>query len=384
MHKTVNILGSTGSIGCNTLALCAAFSEHLQVNLLSAHSNVDLMMQQIQQFKPKFAFLADRVANEQLQHSEANYLKTHIISDEIEFLEVLSQPHDITISAIAGVDALYPTIAAVAGCKTLGLANKEVVVCAYPFLAKEIEKYRVRLVPLDSEHNSIYRLIGFETAKVDKVIITASGGPFYGRKKQDFYHEPFAQALNHPTWKMGAKISIDSATLMNKGFELIETYELFGLPSSKVDILVDRRSLIHAIVSFVDGSSKIQANIPNMQVHIASALEEKPGSLLPLVELYPPLAKQLDFTNFTLNLESLDTDNFEAPAIARLVYETSDLSLRIRLNCVNDYLVHKYLAGQIAFGEIIDGVKAALDSHKKFPVTSVEDVVSAINSINRA
>lgn len=365
--KILNILGSTGSIGLNTLEVVRLYPKQYEINILSAGQNLDLLLKQIDEFKPKYAYLHDSYKKLELK-TKAEGLDVHIIEDELEYNELLQKPHDITICGIVGIAALKPTLNAIVGAKVLGLANKEVIICAFPFLKKALEENNTKLIPLDSEHNAVYQMIGFDIRNVSSIIITASGGPFYDWEQDDFYHARPKDALLHPNWKMGAKNSIDSATLMNKGLEYIEACELFGLESAFVDILVHRPSLVHAIVNFTDGSSMLQVNEPSMQVHISKALQLVDGEYLALPK------EPFNFASQPLEFEELDHKKFELPGIAKFVYDANDLSMRIRLNNMNEFLVNQYLNGTISFGGIIEGLKDLIYSHRKFEINNLDEL----------
>lgn len=373
--KTLNILGSTGSIGLNTLEVVKLYLKQYKINILSAGQNIDLLLKQINQFKPKYAYLNDSSKRLELQAKAAN-LDVHVIRDEIEYYELLQEPHDITICGIVGIAALKPTLNSIIGAKVLGLANKEVVICAFPFLKQALKENNTKLIPLDSEHNAVYQMIGYDITNVSSIIITASGGPFYDWEKVDFYNAYPKAALSHPNWKMGAKNSIDSATLMNKGLEYIEACELFNLDSAFVDILIHRPSLVHAIVNFTDGSSTLQVNEPNMEVHISKALQLVDGEYLSLPK------EPFNFASQPLEFEELDHKKFELPSIAKFVYDADDLSMRIRFNNTNEFLVNRYLEGEINFGNIIEELKDSVYSHRKFAINNLDELFAFSDKLN--
>lgn len=372
--KTINLLGSTGSIGCNALEIVGLYKDLYQLNIISAGRNAKLLLDQIRKFKPKYAYLRDPQGRKWLS-TQLGIESTRIIEDEAEYYELLEIKHDATISAIMGIAALRPTLHAVVGANTLGLANKEVIICAYPFLKEELSKHNTKLIPLDSEHNAIYQIIGYDIRNVRNVIITASGGPFYEMEKGEFYNAEPRDAVRHPNWKMGAKISVDTATLMNKGLEYIEACELFNLSAERVKILVHRTSKVHAIVNFVDGSSIMQVNEPNMKVHIARAIQLKESEYLNLPE------NSFNFAANPLTFEELDEEKFELPKLAKQVYEAQDLSMRIRMNNVNEVLVQQYLEEKISFGEIIEGIKKSILNHKKVKIQNLSDLFAFSDKI---
>ena len=272
MPRRVSILGSTGSVGCNTVSLIAAEPERYRVEALTAHRNVELLAEQAKQLRAKFAVIAE----------EGRYraLKAALVGSGIEagagaeaLVEAASLPADWVMAAIVGAAGLAPTLAAVRRGALVALANKEVLVCAGAVVTAEAKRHGARFLPVDSEHNAIFQVFDEpQRHAIERIILTASGGPFRERSLAEMERMTPEQAVAHPNWRMGAKISVDSATMMNKGLEVIEAHHLFGLPSERIEVVVHPQSVVHGIVCYSDGSMLAQLGSPDMRTPIASTL----------------------------------------------------------------------------------------------------------------
>ena len=272
MMKNISILGSTGSIGRQSLDIIQHLG--LQVCALTAGTNAERMAQQCRQFRPKLAVMSTQQAAEQLRELVQD-LPVQIAWGEEGLLQAATVPEaDCVITAVVGMVGLKPTLAAIRAGKRIGLANKETLVCAGELVMAEAKKYNVEIIPVDSEHSAIFQcLMGAgEKREIKRIILTCSGGPFYGKSREELGVVTKADALRHPNWKMGEKITIDCATLMNKGLEVIEAMRLYDLPLEQVDVLIHRQSIVHSMVEFVDGAVMAQMGAPDMRLPIQLAI----------------------------------------------------------------------------------------------------------------
>jgi len=271
--KKIAILGSTGSIGTSTLAVAEQFPDRFKVVAIAGGNNSKLLESQIRKFKPSLAAIADAKAAESLR-KKCNDMPVRIVSGVEGMIEVATaEDADITVSAIVGTAGLVPTIAAIQAGKDIALANKEVLVTAGELVMAECRRWNVRLFPVDSEHSAIFQCLhSGQRGDVKRLILTASGGPFRNHSKDDLAKVGLAEALKHPNWSMGRKITIDSATLMNKGLEVIEAHWLFGMAPEQIKVLVHPQSIVHSLVEYRDGSVVAQLGMPDMKGPIAYAL----------------------------------------------------------------------------------------------------------------
>ena len=354
--ETIAILGSTGSIGKSTLKIVEAFPDRFSVSTLAAGGNVDLAFEQARRWHPKIVSMASEESAGHLQDKLKKVGLGHAI--EVTYgspgtVKVATHPDaDFVVSAIVGVAGLEATYEAVKAGKTVGVANKECLVTAGELIVAEAHKQGNPLLPIDSEHNAIHQCLrGGRRDEVHRIWLTASGGPFLHTPKRHFPHITVEEALNHPTWKMGKRITIDSATLMNKGFEVIEACRLFDMPASQVSVLVHPQSTIHSMVEFVDGSLLAQLSVTDMQLPILYALTypERIQSDLrfPVSEL-----RQLDFS-------PPDLDKF--PCL-RLAYEAVEAggAKTIALNAADEVAVAAFLDGALGFDDIPSTIEAVL------------------------
>lgn len=355
--KNICILGSTGSIGKNSLEVISNFPDKFRVRYLTANTNTRLLEEQIARFRPKaVAVLNEQYANN-LRLSSNGSLK--VFAGEEGLKEIASHNDvDIVINSLVGFAGLRPTIEAIKSGKTVALANKETLVVAGEIITKLVKKHRARLIPIDSEHSAILQcLAGEKPEDIARLILTASGGPFLHMDKKKFKNIKVEAALNHPNWKMGNKITIDSATLMNKGLEVIEAHWLFNLPPDKIDVLIHPQSIIHSMVEFVDGSVKAQLGVPDMKIPIQYALT------------YPKRAvsnfKRIDFVELQkMTFFKPDRKKFECLQLAYEALEKGGTAPAI-LNAANEVAVEFFLHNKISFDRIPKLISEALN---KIPI----------------
>ena len=368
--KRIVILGSTGSIGTNTLDIVARFPDEFQVVGLTAGSNHSMLEEQLRTFKPRAAALSDEAAAEKLR-TRCKDLPTQILSG-VKGLEQIAQlsDGDLVISSIVGGAGLIPTLAAIRAGKQVALANKEPMVMAGQLMQKEAQRRGVKIFPVDSEHSAIFQCMeGHRREDIRRLILTASGGPLWEFTREQMREVKPEQALQHPNWKMGAKITIDSATLMNKGLEVIEAHWLFDVPPSQIEVLVHRESIIHSLVEYRDGSVIAQLGLPDMRTPISYAMKYPAR-----VPLEPP----------PLNLAEIGKLTFYQPDYERfpclkLGYEALRVGGTIPavLNAANEVAVSAYLQKGIGFLDIADVIRTAVDSHPCREVKTLEDALEA-------
>ena len=366
-QRRVTILGSTGSVGCNTVELVEADRAAYAVEALVARSNVARLAEQARRLDAKFAVVAD----------DRHYatLKDALTGTGIEVgagaaavVEAASRPADWVMAAIVGAAGLAPTLAAVRRGAMVALANKEVLVCAGALVTAEARRHGARLLPVDSEHNAIFQVFDFEHAKaIERIVLTASGGPFRERAREAMRDVTPEQAVAHPNWRMGAKISVDSATMMNKGLEVIEAHHLFGLTSRQIEVVVHPQSVVHGLVYYTDGSVLAQLGSPDMRTPIANALGWP--------HRIPAPSPRLDLAKLArLNFEAPDPARFPALRLARSALEAGGAA-PIVLTAANEVAVASFLAGEIAFPEIAKVVHEALISADYDAPHSIGDVL---------
>lgn len=351
--KKVLILGSTGSIGKNTLNVIRNFPEQFEVAALTVNRRIDLLELQINEFKPPIVVVKDEALGKELKEKVDK--KCKVITGNSGLIEVAANlDYDIFVGATVGSNGLAPTIEAIKRGKTIALANKETLVVAGELITNLCERYNSKLIPVDSEHSAIFQCLeGENMDSVEKLIITASGGPFLNKDKNSFGEITIEEALNHPNWKMGNKITIDSATLMNKGLEVIEARWLFGITKDRIDVVVHPQSIIHSMVQFTDGSIKAQLGLPDMKLPIQYALT------------YPKRYKN----NYErTNLPKIGSFSFFEPDLEKfeclnLAYSSLDAggTAPCILNAANEIAVDKFLRGKIKFTSIPSFIYKALD-----------------------
>jgi len=366
--KNIAILGSTGSIGTQALEVIEANSNLFSAEVLTANSNAELLIEQSKKFVPNVVVIADEQKYEMVR--EALYhLPIKVFAGKEAINQVVEMNTvDMVLTALVGYAGLLPTIKAIENKKPIALANKETLVIAGELVNSLVQKYKVPLIPVDSEHSAIFQcLAGEEFNPIEKIYLTASGGPFRGQKKDFLQNVTVAQALNHPNWSMGAKITIDSATLMNKGFEAIEAKWLFHLQPEQIDVVIHPQSIIHSIVQFTDGSMKAQMGLPTMKLPIQYAFT------------YPFRIKS-DFARFnfldypTLTFETPDTENF--PCL-RISYETMRKggNAACVLNAANEAAVAAFLKEKISFLKIPFIIEKTLEKISYIPKPNLNDYI---------
>ncbi len=345
--KKIAILGSTGSIGTQALEIAREQKDHIQIEVLTANSNADLLIAQAKEFNPNHVVIADESKYTQVKEALADDdIKVFAGSKSIaDVMEITSA--DTVLTAMVGYSGLLPTIKAIQNKKRIALANKETLVVAGELITQLCEEHKVDLIPVDSEHSAIFQcLVGEDLNSIDKIILTASGGPFRGKKRSDLAEVTKAQALKHPNWSMGAKITIDSATLMNKGLEVIEAKWLFGVKGSQIEAVVHPQSIIHSMVEFNDGSIKAQMGLPDMKlpIHYAFFFPERVHTDF----------KRMSFKEInTLTFEEPDKETFRNLALA---YEAMDKggNMACILNAANEIAVDAFLKDKIKFLQIAE------------------------------
>jgi 1-deoxy-D-xylulose-5-phosphate reductoisomerase len=364
--KKVAILGCTGSIGKSTLDLIERSPDKFEITALTAAVNVDALADAARRTNAKLAVVADESRLRELEDAlQGSGCRTATGVDAL--VEAATGDSDLVMAAIVGCAGLRPTMAAVEAGKTVALANKEALVTAGDLMTEAAKTSGATLLPVDSEHNAIFQsLAGSRIDQVSRIILTASGGPFRTASAEAMRNATPAQAVAHPNWTMGAKISVDSATLMNKGLELIEAHYLFGLPSDRIDILVHPQSVIHSLVEFIDGSVLAQLGSPDMRIPIAYALAWP--------ERMPTPAQRLDLAAIArLDFGEPDLERFPALRLSREALEAGG-SAPAALNAANEVAVATFLDGKISFPDISKLVDMALQENESPAPRSIEDV----------
>ena len=369
--KKIAILGSTGSIGRSALQVIEQFPGHFQVVALAAGKNIDLLAKQIQQFRPKLAAVLDRDLAKDLARRLPADSQVEVLAGSTGYQETASCAEaDMVLSSMVGAAGLIPTLSAIRAGKDVALANKETLVMAGALVMGEVQKYQVTLLPVDSEHNAIFQALeGHRREDLKRILLTASGGPYLNVPKEMLESVTPAQALAHPNWEMGAKITIDSATMMNKGLEVIEAKWLFDVPVEKIDVHIHPQSIVHSMVEYVDGSVLAQLGMPDMRVPIAYALA------------YPQRLK-LDLP--TLDLFSVQTLTFQEPDLSR--FPCLDLAFKACkaggtmpavLNASNEVAVQAFLDNRIPFLGIARLVDKVMQEHELVPATELQAILAA-------
>jgi 1-deoxy-D-xylulose-5-phosphate reductoisomerase len=369
--KNITILGSTGSIGTNALKIIESKPEEYRVLAITAGRNFELLFKQIKKFNPAVAAVSEKWMADELRNRLKNHSKTEIYWGQEGYARLAAlEESDTVISAIIGAAGLLPTYSAIKAGKTVALANKETMVMAGPIIMDIAKRLHVSIVPIDSEHSAILQsLQGHSRKDLSRIILTASGGPFRDLLPEEMEDLNPASALKHPNWTMGEKISIDSATMMNKGLEAIEARWLFDLSMEQIDILIHPESIVHSIVEYRDGSMIAQMGIPDMITPISYALS------------YP---RHLETNLPPLNLEEIGSLTFKKPDMEKfkclsLALEASKIgeSMPAVLNGANEIAVDSFLKGRIKFLQIPSLVEKTMTKHRVFPIESLEGVLEA-------
>ena len=367
--KHIAILGSTGSIGTQTLEVVAANPHLFKVEVLTAHANAELLASQAIQFDVNAVVITDESKytwlKEKLAHTDIKvFAGEQALSEVVTFEKI-----QIVLTALVGYAGLKPTIAAIKAKKNIALANKETLVVAGDLITKLAEEYDVSILPVDSEHSAIFQCLAGEWHnKIEKIYLTASGGPFRGMDRLALASKTKAQALKHPNWTMGAKITIDSASLMNKGLEVIEAKWLFNLKPDQIDVIVHPQSIIHSIVQFEDGSMKAQMGLPDMKLPIQYALTYPMRTITD----FP----RFDFLNYpTLSFEKADTETFQNLALAFQAMKQGG-NMPCILNAANEVVVEAFLNDKIGFLEMSDAITDCMQKITFIDTPNYDDYVA--------
>lgn len=369
MTTSVSIIGSTGSIGTQTLDVIAANPERFKVEALAAGSNLDLLIKQVSLFQPKYVSVATKQLADQLKIHIPSHVKVYY--GEQGLLEIAAgNAADYVVNAVVGSQGLAPTLAAIEARKKIGLANKETLVSGGHIVMKAAKEKGVDILPIDSEHSAIFQCLNGERQHhVKKITLTASGGAFRDRTRDQLKGVTAAEALNHPNWSMGAKITIDSATMCNKGLEVIEAHWLFDLPYEQIDVLIHHESIVHSFVEFKDHSIIAQLGLPDMRIPIQYALTypdrfESPSPRLNLAEIVSLHFQEMDFERFPCLKMAYEAG--EAGGTAPAVY-----------NAANEIAVHRFLAGEIEFLDIEAVIYHALENHVNTDAPDLDEILAA-------
>ncbi|HLI14050.1 MAG TPA: 1-deoxy-D-xylulose-5-phosphate reductoisomerase [Alphaproteobacteria bacterium] len=364
--RRITVLGSTGSVGCNTLDLIERNRDRFEVVALTARSRVDLLAEQARNFRPALAVIADESRYAELRSQLAG-TGIEVAAGMDAVVEASRRPADWVMAAIVGAAGLEPTMAAIERGAVVGLANKETLVCAGQIVMKAIAENGATLLPVDSEHSAIFQVIDFEQPEaIERIILTASGGPFRQVHPSQLHSVTPAQAVAHPNWMMGAKISVDSATMMNKGLEVIEAAHLFPVATDRIEIVVHPQSVIHSMVEYTDGSVLAQLGTPDMRTPIAYALSWPQRMTSP--------SKRLDFTTLSaLTFEPPDIERFPAIRVAREALQSGGNAPTV-LNAANEVAVTAFLEERIRFLDIVRVVEDTLGIMPNTPLTCLDDV----------
>ncbi len=367
--KKITILGSTGSIGTQTLDVARKNKDKFEIVAISANSSVELLLEQILEFCPKYVAVYDEKSANRLKEMIPENIDIEVLSGMEGLVKICQlEEIDIVLTAVVGMIGLVPTMAAIKSKKTIALANKETLVTAGELVMREARKNNVEILPVDSEHSAIFQCLNGENKKeIEKIILTASGGPFRGKKKEELINIKKEQALKHPNWDMGRKISIDSSTLMNKGLEVIEAKWLFGVEAEDIEVVVHPQSIVHSMVSFRDSSVMAQLGCPDMRLPIQYALTY-PDRLETNFE-------RLDFRKAsTLTFEDPDMETF--PCL-RLAFEALKMggTYCAALNSANEVLVNEFLNDKIGFYDIPYYIERTLKEHKNRINPTLEDIL---------
>jgi 1-deoxy-D-xylulose-5-phosphate reductoisomerase len=368
--KQLSILGSTGSIGVSTLEIVAAYPDRFRIIALTAGKNLELFARQIRQFSPRIVAVASPDDIPQLKEMCAGMAVEILGGVEGLTAAATAEETDMVVAAIVGAAGLAPTAAAVRAGKDIALANKETLVTAGHLFMEMVSRYGVKLYPVDSEHSAVFQSIeGHRSQDISKIILTASGGPFRNIPVEQLAHVTVRDALNHPNWSMGRKITIDSATMMNKGLEVLEARWLFDAPVEKIEVNIHPQSIIHSMVEYVDGCVIAQLGTPDMKAPIAYALSYP--------ERVATGVQPLDLTTFSgLTFFKPDLDKFRCLGLAYRAINDGE-SMPAVMNAANEIAVEKFLNGEITFLQIAEVIERTMDAHQAHDLKSIEEVLQA-------
>jgi 1-deoxy-D-xylulose-5-phosphate reductoisomerase len=378
MKKKVSILGSTGSIGKNLLSIINKDKKKFKIILLSARKNFKLLLKQANYFEVKNIIITDHQSYLKAKSINKNN-KIHIYNDFNNLSRIFNTKADYTMSSIIGLDGLLPTLKMIKHTKLIAIANKEAIICGWAMIQKKLKKYKTGFLPVDSEHFSIWKIINSKKNNdIEKIFLTASGGPFLNRSISQIKNVKISEALNHPNWKMGKKISIDSATMMNKVFEVIETKNIFSIAYKKISILIHPKSYIHAIVKFHDGTFQFLAHETSMKIPIFNTLYMDESKKINSKKLNIPILNNLKFKKINKKL---------FPVISILDYLPSETSLfETILVVANDELVNLFLKRKISFYEISKNLISFVNlkefqKYKKINPKNIQDIHNLSNYV---
>lgn len=366
-QKSITILGVTGSIGSHTVDIIKDNPELFNTTAIVANNNYKKLIQIATRIRPEYVCIINKKFEKEVKE-HLFPLKIKVLSGQSGLDEICKIKVDICVCAIMGFDGLSPTIKIIENCSTLAIANKESIVCGGALFIKQCTKFNTKIIPLDSEHNSIYQIIaGEKHGDINKIYLTASGGPFLNRPISEYNHITKNEALNHPNWEMGQKITIDSATLINKGLEIIETYFLFGIDKQKIDVIIHPESIVHAMISFNDGAIKSLLSQPNMRIAISYALGYP--DRIPQKNMIFDLKK-----TFTLNFFPPENNiKHKAITIAKNVLAEEGI-MPIALNSANEVFVNSFLENKIKFTDIINNLEKILNKINNRKIESLEHI----------
>ncbi|TAL70930.1 MAG: 1-deoxy-D-xylulose-5-phosphate reductoisomerase [Bacteroidetes bacterium] len=368
-NRILTILGSTGSIGIQTLQVLESTIENFELGYITANSKIDLLEEQALKLNPYGVAISDE--KYYLEFKKKTNFKGKILCGEEGVLEAAAyKENDMVLSALVGFSGVKPTLSAINSSTTVALANKETLVSAGSIITKAAKEKKVQIIAVDSEHSAVLQcLIGESIDSIEKIILTASGGPFWTTPEEEFESLSVEQALEHPNWSMGSKITIDSATMINKGFEVIEAHWLFDLPIDKIEVLIHPQSIVHSLVQFIDGSVKAQLGMPDMRIPISFALS------------YP---KRLNYNFPRLDLTDIGILTFEIPDYFRfpclkLAYDAIEKggSATVVLNAANEIAVKAFLEGRISFTDIAQLIDKALNKIKIITQPTLDEIIES-------
>lgn len=368
--KNLTILGSTGSIGVSTLEIVAAHPDRFRVVAMTAGKNLELFVSQIREFAPRIAVVASEEDVPRLKEMCGAIDVTILGGVEGLIKAATADETEMVVAAIVGAAGLVPTAAAIRAGKDIALANKETLVTAGHLFMDLVKEYGVRLYPVDSEHSAVFQSIeGHRSSDIEKIILTASGGPFLNTPADALVRVSVRDALNHPNWSMGRKITIDSASMMNKGLEVIEARWLFDVPVEKIDVNIHPQSIIHSMVEYIDGCVIAQLGTPDMKAPIAYALSYP--------ERVSTGVKPLDLTQFSgLTFYKPDMDRFRCLGLAYRAINAGE-SMPAVMNAANEIAVEAFLQGNIGFVQIAECIERTMDAHAASSLSSIEEVLKA-------
>ena len=371
--KRIAILGSTGSIGTQALNVIRRHRDLFEVEVLCAGSNADLLVQQALEFRPNAVVIADKDKYSRVSDALAN-TDTKVFAGEESMVDLMEMSSiDLVLAAIVGFAGLKPTLRAIKCGKPVALANKETMVVAGAIVTAAAASHRVPILPVDSEHSAIFQCLIGEGSPIDKILLTASGGPFRGMKRDQLATVTLEQALHHPNWSMGRKVTIDSASLMNKGLEVIEAKWLFGVEADDIEVIVHPQSVVHSMVQFRDGSIKAQLGVPTMEtpIQLAFSFPDRIESHLP----------RLDFAQYpSLTFERPDRTTFRCLDLAYQAIARGG-NIPCVMNAANEVAVRRFIEGKIGFLDIADHVERAMQEAPFIPNPSLDDLLQTDKNI---